>query len=356
MHAEARFGIVAPPARQPRQLEVAAVALVDEAAGDGAGPAIEVLVRAPAGEIDVPVVQCQRHVARGMGQIPADHAAVAVCGGGDPLHVEDLTREEVHARQQNQRDLLAQLLEQRLDRLAAQRVLVCQRLDLKEGVGGIKAAVAQVRLDRVEVGGERGVLHQDLLTGPGGRKERGQHQVQVHRQAVHHHDLAACLRRRRRCADEPAPALAQRLVIGVPRRLGFEMRIGGERGPIFELAGDGALDALGLKTEGVAGEVDDRLAAGSPREMKTLAERSQRILLVEVSRKSFIRLKVGVRHGRSGAGAAHARDVACGRKAPASRPRNSRAVPPSRRSFVSGDRSSIDSMSWPGSCSPSGNG
>ena len=50
-----------------------------------AGPAVEVLVAAPDGEIDVPVVQLQRHVAGRVGQVEADDAALPVGGGGDAV-------------------------------------------------------------------------------------------------------------------------------------------------------------------------------------------------------------------------------------------------------------------------------
>ena len=76
LHAEARRRVVAPPAGQARQVEVVAVPLVDEAAADRAGAAVEVLVGAPDGEIDAPVVQLQRHVAGRVRQVEADDAAL----------------------------------------------------------------------------------------------------------------------------------------------------------------------------------------------------------------------------------------------------------------------------------------
>ena len=51
------------------------VALVDEHARHGARPAVEVLVRAPRREVDVPVVQRERDVAGGVREVPAHDAA-----------------------------------------------------------------------------------------------------------------------------------------------------------------------------------------------------------------------------------------------------------------------------------------
>ena len=70
LHQPASFGSVA----------VGQVPLVHEGAGHRARPAVEVLVRAPGGPVDVPVVQPQRDVARCVGQVPADDRAGGVAG------------------------------------------------------------------------------------------------------------------------------------------------------------------------------------------------------------------------------------------------------------------------------------
>src|SRR5688572_30451734 len=57
LHAEPRGRVVAPPAAVAGEVEALAVLLVNETSRDGAGPAVQVLVRTPRGEIDVPVVQ-----------------------------------------------------------------------------------------------------------------------------------------------------------------------------------------------------------------------------------------------------------------------------------------------------------
>ena len=94
-----------PPAAQPRQRPVAGVTLVDEDRPDRARAAVEVLVRAPRGEVDVPVVERELDVAGGVGQVPADDGAGGVAGGGQPLDLEGLAGREVDARQEDEREV-----------------------------------------------------------------------------------------------------------------------------------------------------------------------------------------------------------------------------------------------------------
>ena len=49
--------------------------LVHEAAADGAGAGVEILVAAPHGEVGVPVVQVQRRVADGVREVEAHRGA-----------------------------------------------------------------------------------------------------------------------------------------------------------------------------------------------------------------------------------------------------------------------------------------
>jgi hypothetical protein len=66
------------------------VPLVHEGAGDGTRPGVEVLVGAPHGEVNVPVVEGELDVAGGVGQVPADGYAVRAGAGGDEGDVEEL--------------------------------------------------------------------------------------------------------------------------------------------------------------------------------------------------------------------------------------------------------------------------
>ena len=76
VHREPSVGVGAPPAGQARQRRVAVprrswtkIAPIEP------GPAVEVLVGAPGGHVDVPVVERQLHVAGRVGQVPADERA-----------------------------------------------------------------------------------------------------------------------------------------------------------------------------------------------------------------------------------------------------------------------------------------
>ena len=79
-HQEARRLVVAPPAGEPRQLAAVRVTRVHEAAADGAGPGVQVLVVAPHGEVGAAVVQGDRDVADRVREVEADEAALRVPG------------------------------------------------------------------------------------------------------------------------------------------------------------------------------------------------------------------------------------------------------------------------------------
>ena len=87
----------------------------------------------------------------------------------------------------------------------------------------------KLRFNRVGIGRERRLLHQDFSARPGRPIKRRHHEVEIHRQAVHADDFV------RLGADEPRRRLAHRFMIGIPGRLAPEMGIHSERGPIVQL-------------------------------------------------------------------------------------------------------------------------
>ncbi len=103
-HLEARRSSGAPPALEARQPGDIEMALVDERSGDRTRTGVEVLVRAPGGEVDAPVVQRQRHVAGGVGEVPADEGAGGLAGSGDRRDVEQFAGEVVDAAEQHEGD------------------------------------------------------------------------------------------------------------------------------------------------------------------------------------------------------------------------------------------------------------
>ena len=95
------------PARRTA-LGVGAVALVDEQRGDRAGPGVEVLVGAPHGEVDVPLVESQLDVAGRVGEIePDDATGIGGRRATMPWRSSSLTGEVVDAAQPHERDLVA---------------------------------------------------------------------------------------------------------------------------------------------------------------------------------------------------------------------------------------------------------
>src|SRR5690606_32193086 len=128
-HGKTTAFVVAPPAREAGQVEGPGVPLVYEASADRAGAAIQVLVAAPYGKIDVPIVQVQRYVADCVSQIEPDDACMFARRRGDALHVEALARQILHARQQHERDLLRVTGDQLANVVRMERALRTRRLD-----------------------------------------------------------------------------------------------------------------------------------------------------------------------------------------------------------------------------------
>ena len=82
------------------------MALVDEDRAHRAGAAVQVLVGAPGGEVDVPVVERQLDVPRGVRQVPADDGARVMAGRGEPLDLERLAGREVDAGEEDEREVV----------------------------------------------------------------------------------------------------------------------------------------------------------------------------------------------------------------------------------------------------------
>ena len=66
------------------------MAFMHKTPGHAAWSAIEIFVAAPAGEIDVPVMERQGNVAGGMSEIPANHTAFGVPSFGDAFDLIEL--------------------------------------------------------------------------------------------------------------------------------------------------------------------------------------------------------------------------------------------------------------------------
>lgn len=75
-------------------------------------PGVHVLVRTPRREVDVPIMQPKRHVARRVCEIPTDEQALSMRVRGDGRDVEELARVVLYAGEEDERDLVGVLVDQ----------------------------------------------------------------------------------------------------------------------------------------------------------------------------------------------------------------------------------------------------
>ena len=109
---------------------IAEMPLVHEAPADRAGAGVQILVRAPHGEVDIPVVQLQRQIADGMRHVETDNGALGLRGRGDARAIERLAGAVLHAGPEHERELAAQFLDLRLDVVDAQGLFTGARREL----------------------------------------------------------------------------------------------------------------------------------------------------------------------------------------------------------------------------------
>ena len=254
-----------------------------ETSAHGAGTAIEILVGTPHREIDVPIVQLRRDVARAMGKIKSDTAPLVLGCGGDPRDVKDLTGIEVRAAEHHERNLVALLIKRRFDVLDAKCVLTFSRRKLQEAVFRIDPTGSHMGGDCVKVGRKRRPLHHDLVSCLGRLIERHQHQVDVNTQAVHKHDFACA----GFCPDQPSAAFAEYLVIRKPRRPAAEMRVDRKRPPVVDLLQDVIAGLFRLEAQRVACEVNYALTIRAARTQELLTIDRQRVAIIELLGKRF---------------------------------------------------------------------
>lgn len=135
VHDEPGALVVAPPSRQPLPVSTFRVRIrdlrrdqavpgVDKHATDAARAAVEILVRAPRGRVDVPFLEVQRHVAHGMSQIPDDEDTLLVSEFSNRGNIEQLTSVVLDAGQQNDGRVLGVLCNQILDVGCAEYIIL----------------------------------------------------------------------------------------------------------------------------------------------------------------------------------------------------------------------------------------
>ena len=193
------------------------------------GSAVEVLVRAPGSGVDVPVVERQRHVAHGMGEVPQRDRPDAVRGTREPLDVQALAGRVADAGEQRHRQPVALRRDRRLDILVPQQVLALARAHDHELGRRVEAVEPELRRHDVPVARERRGVHEDPRPGAGGPEERGQQQVEVDAQRVAGRDLGSA------CADEPRRAVPEPVLVSDPRRAFLEPAVDAAVRPLVEL-------------------------------------------------------------------------------------------------------------------------
>ena len=109
--------------------------VVYEETADGAGAAVHVLVVAPDGKVDVPVVQAQRDVADSVSQIPAYNDALCLRIGRDACYVKVLACVELDSGQEQQGGRGGVFVDDGEDVFRAKR-----RLSLRYWLDGINAS------------------------------------------------------------------------------------------------------------------------------------------------------------------------------------------------------------------------
>jgi hypothetical protein len=177
---------MSPPPGKARKLERVCVPLVDECSGDSAWTGVQVLVRAPDGKIDVPVVQMQFNIAGGMRQVKAHYRPDAMSDTGDRLYVERLSGVIVNAAEQYERDRIGMPLDGFYHIVRTQCRFAFTRSELDQPVGRGRLSMHQfvksdLRFDRILIGRKRAFLDHDLVPCRCRAVERNHHQVQVYR-------------------------------------------------------------------------------------------------------------------------------------------------------------------------------
>src|SRR5690606_26668490 len=109
-HFETALFFVAPPACQPECFGVVCVMRVNEDSADAPRSGIEILIRTPAGKVDTPVVELERHITYSVCQVETGISSHPVSGIGNPFQIKKLTGVIIHATQRHHSKAVTRLL------------------------------------------------------------------------------------------------------------------------------------------------------------------------------------------------------------------------------------------------------
>src|SRR4029077_13163941 len=138
-----------------------------------------------------------------MGKVEPDDDAVRLRCSSDSLDIEQLTREKVHPGEDYHCELISIFLDQTDNIFCSNCELVLTRPCENKRVSWIEPMMRDLRFDRIGVGRKRRLFHQDFETRFDWPIKRRQHEMKVHREAVHADHF------QRLCADEPRGRLAE---------------------------------------------------------------------------------------------------------------------------------------------------
>ena len=249
MHAKAGVRVVAPPAGESRDVAVGRVSLVNEGTPDGAWAAIEILVGAPRREVDVPVVEGEWDISRGVSEIEAGKRSGRVSRIGNCREIEQLTGSKVDAAEHHGGEAVAESFDFLQNVFGSKKILARSRRDSDDVGGGVAAPRRDVRLDGVGVAGKGAVFHQENASISSGAVEGHQEQMQVDGQRVHRDDLGW------ERADDLGEAVSKILVIRIPGTRGIEVALDTEPRPVVEFLFDDRSRRDRLQSEGVPDEI-----------------------------------------------------------------------------------------------------
>src|SRR5687768_11882215 len=108
--------------------------LMDEDPGDAARARVQVFIRAPGREIDVPIVKLQVEISGGVCAVETDDAFFPMAGLRDRTHVERLAGVVIDPAQKNQRNAVAFTIDRFEDVLGPQRGFAVSRSKLDKRV------------------------------------------------------------------------------------------------------------------------------------------------------------------------------------------------------------------------------
>ncbi len=153
-----------------------------------------------------------------------------------------------------------------------------------------------LRLHRILIRRKSSALDQNLVSLRRRAIERRHHQVQVHRERIHHDDFAR-LRSHQLCG-----LLRQQPVIGHPRVLRMKMAFHAKLRPVLQCLVEIRTRRFGLQPERVTAQINGVVSLPCFWDVEALAKMGQRIAGIHCNRETFAGMKCCPGHETSSSG------------------------------------------------------